>query len=375
VEEIITALSRFRQLFVIARNSSFTYQGRAVDVKQVGRELGVRYVLEGSVRKAGNRVRIAGQLIDASTAAHLWADRFEGALDDIFDLQDRVTASVVGAIAPKLEWAEIERAKHKPTESLDAYDHYLRGRASFHRATTETNREANEEALRLLYKAIELDHEFSSAYGLATLCYWWRTLHGWTVDRAQEIAEAQRLARRAAELGHDDALALSWAGLALAFMVHDLSAGAALTDRALAVNPNMAWAWGNSGWIKLLLGEPELAIEHFARSMRLSPRDPWTRAAYHGISIAHFLAGRYDDASSWAERALGEAPNHAPALGTLAAANALAGRLEEAQKAIARMRELDPAYRISGVKDRLPSRRPEDIARFEEGLRKAGLPE
>jgi adenylate cyclase len=171
VEEIITALSRFPQLFVIARNSSFTYKGRAVDVNQVGRELGVRYVLEGSVRKAGNRVRIAGQLIDASTAAHLWADRFEGALDDIFDLQDRVTANVVGAIVPKLDWAEIERAKHKPTESLDAYDYYLRGLASFYRSQTMTNREANEEALRLAHKAIELDPEFSSAYGLATMCY------------------------------------------------------------------------------------------------------------------------------------------------------------------------------------------------------------
>src|SRR5207247_1778623 len=167
VEEIITALSRFRQLFVIARNSSFTYKGRAVDVKQVGRELGVRYVLEGSVRKAGNRVRITGQLIDAATGTHLWADRLEGALEDIFDLQDQVTLSVVGAIAPKLEQAEIERAKRKPTESLDAYDYYLRGMAGVHRWA----REANDDALRMFYRAIELDPDFASAYGMAARCY------------------------------------------------------------------------------------------------------------------------------------------------------------------------------------------------------------
>ncbi len=374
VEEIITALSRFRQLFVIARNSSFTYKGRAVDVKQVGRELGVRYVLEGSVRKAGNRVRIAGQLIDASTAAHLWADRFEGALDDIFDLEDRVTTSVVGAIAPKLESAEIERAKRKPTENLDAYDHYLRGLASFHRATREANREANEEALRLLYQAIELDSEFSSAYGVAAMCYLRRSQHGWTADRVQEIAETQRLAQRAAELGPDDALALCAAGFALAYLVHDLSAGAALIDRALALNPNLAVAWNTSGWMKIILGEPDLAIEHYARSVRLNPRDPLMCLTYHGISLAHFCAGRYDDASSWAEKALGEAPNYAPALRALAAADVFAGRLERAKGAIARMRELD-LYGISDVKDRFPSRRPDDVARYEEALRQAGLPE
>jgi tetratricopeptide (TPR) repeat protein len=191
----------------------------------------------------------------------------------------------------------------------------------------------------------------------------------------QEIAETQRLARRAAELGHDDAFALSAAGLALAHLVHDLSAGAALIERALAVNPNVAWAWGMSGWIKIIFGEPELAIEHYMRCMRLSPRDPFLFGAYQGISLAHFFAGRYDDASLWAEKTLGEAPNYTPALRTLAAADALAGRLEAAQKAIARMREVDTAYRLSDVKNGFLSRRPEDIARYEEGLRIAGLPE
>jgi adenylate cyclase len=221
VEEIITALCRFQNLFVIARNSSFTYRGRAVDVKQVSRELGVRYVLEGSVRKAANRVRITGQLIDATTGAHLWADRFDGTLEDVFDLQDKVTVSVVSAIAPKLERVEIERAKRKPTESLDAYDYFLRGMANVHQWT----RAANDEALRLFYKAIELDPAFASAYGMAAWCYIWRKLNGWVIDRTQETSEGARLARRAVELGKDDAVALSRGGHALAWFVRDLDNG------------------------------------------------------------------------------------------------------------------------------------------------------
>src|SRR5712671_2449882 len=193
VEDIITALCHMRWLFVIARDSSFAYKGRTADVKQIGRELGVRYVVEGGVRKAAQRVRITAQLIDASTGAHLWADHFDGDLEDIFDLQDQVTASVVGAIAPKLEQAEIERAKRKPTESLDAYDYFLRGMASFY----QRSREANEEALRLFYKAIEFDPDFATAYGMAAWCHAWRKLNGWMSDRVQEISEGARLAWRA----------------------------------------------------------------------------------------------------------------------------------------------------------------------------------
>src|SRR5262249_48109458 len=234
--EIITALSRFKQLFVIARNSSFTYKGKAVDVKQVGRELGVRYVLEGSVRKAANRVRITGQLVDASTGAHLWADRFDGGLEDIFDLQDRVTKSVVGAIAPTLEQAEIDRAKHKPTERLDAYDYFLRGMASFYQWT----KESNAEALRLYYKAIELDPDFALAHGMAAICYTNRKVNGWTIDRVHEIGETTRLARRAAALGKNDAVVVGISGFALASVVGDAEGGGALIDRALMLNPNLA---------------------------------------------------------------------------------------------------------------------------------------
>ena len=258
VEDIITALSRFRSLFVIARNSSFTYKGRAVDVKQVGRELGVRYVLEGSVRKAANHVRITAQLVDAATGSHLWADHFDGALEDIFDLQDRVTASVVGAIAPKLEQAEIERAKRKPTESLDAYDYYLRGTASFHKATME----ANDAALRLFYRAIELDPDFASAHGMAAWCYAWRKMNGWETNRVLANTETARLAHRAAALGVDDAVALCAGGFALGYITGDLDDGGAMTDQALVLNPNLATAWLLSGYLKALLGEHEMAMEH-----------------------------------------------------------------------------------------------------------------
>ena len=212
VEEIITALSRMRWLFVIARNSSFTYKGKAVDVKQVGRELGVRYVLEGSVRK-GRQPRADQRAAHRHRdGAHLWADRFDGALEDIFDLQDKVTASVVGAIAPKLEQAEIERARRKPTKNLDAYDYYLRGLAGSH----EWTKEGNDEALSSLYRAIELDPGFAAAYGLAARCYVQRSSGGWVTDYATESAEAERLALKAASLGKDDAVALATAGFTLA---------------------------------------------------------------------------------------------------------------------------------------------------------------
>ena len=371
VEDIITALSRFRSLFVIARNSSFTYKGRAVDVKQVGRELGVRYVLEGSVRKAANHVRITAQLVDAATGSHLWADHFDGALEDIFDLQDRVTASVVGAIAPKLEQAEIERAKRKPTESLDAYDYYLRGMASFHKATME----ANDAALRLFYRAIELDPDFASAHGMAAWCYAWRKMNGWETNRVQANTETARLAHRAAVLSADDAVALCAGGFALGYITGDLDDGGAMTDQALVLNPNLAMAWLLSGYLKALLGEHEIAIEHLKRAMRLSPLDPEVFVAHLGLAAAHLFDGRYDEASSWAEKASRQRPNAAGAARVAAASHALAGRLEQAQKAMARLRQIDPALRISNLRDVLTLRRPEVMARYVEGLRKAGLPE
>lgn len=371
VEEITTALSRFRRLFVIARNSSFTYKGRAVDVKQVGQELGVRYVLEGSVRKAANQVRIAGQLVDASTGKHLWADRFDGALDDIFNLQDQVTASVIGAIAPKLEQAEIDRAKRKPTENLDAYDYYLRAMMCVHQWTHESI----SEALRLLYRAIELDPNFASAYGMAAWCYVRRKVSGWMNDSQLEMAELERLARRAGELADDDAVALCSGGFALTQVTDSLDAGAAMIDRALAINPNLTSAWFLSGWTQIYLGEPERAIEHFARAMRLNPLDPLMYRMQTGTAAAQFLAGRYEQSSLWAEKALRLRPNDLPSLRIAAASHALAGQTTEAKRAVGRLRQLDPALRVSTVAELVPFRRPEDVSRYAEGLQKAGLPE
>jgi len=370
VEEIITALSRIRWLFVIARNSSFAYRGRPTDVKQVGRELGVRYVLEGSVRKAANRIRITGQLVDASSGAHLWAERFDGTLEDVFDLQDQVATSVVGAIAPQLEHAEIERAKRKPTDSLDAYDYFLRGMASVHQGT----RDANVEALRLLNKAIELDPNFASAYGIAAWCYAWRKWDGFVADPIAEAAEAARLARRATELAGDDAVALCAGGYALAFAVQALDDAGAFIDQALALNPNLAMAWHSNGWVKVFLGEPELAVKHFQHAMRLSPLDRLIFRAYGGLAYAHLFAGQFDEACAWAEKAFRIRPSYLPAVRAAAAAHAHAGRQQEAEKAMAYMRPLAPTLRVSNLTRLLPLRRAQDLQTLADGLRRSGLP-
>jgi TolB-like protein len=371
VEDITMALSLFRWLFVIARNSSFTYKGRPMDVKQVGRELGVRYVLEGSVRKAGNRIRIAGQLIDAETGAHLWADRFDGALEDMFDLQDHVTSSVVGAIAPKLQHEEIKRARRKPTENLDAHDYYLRGLAK----ARWSKDDANSEALQLFYKAIELDPRLACAYGMAAYCYVRRKALGWMSELVQESAEAVRMARKAVHLGGDDSVALYTGGYALAFVAHEFDDAAAFMDRGLAINPNLARAWMFSAWLRVWRGEPDLALAHSANAMRLSPLDPSMYAMHGAMAYAHFLASRYDMASSCAEKVMRDNPTFLLTICISAASDALAGRLEAAQKAMARALELNPDLNASNLKDLAPFRRAEDQANFAKGLRKAGLPE
>lgn len=367
VEDIITALARFPSLFVIARNSCFTYKGRSVDVKQVGRELSVRYVLEGSVRKSAGRIRITGQLIDAATGAHIWADRIDGALEDIFSLQDQVSASVVGAIAPKLEQAEIERVKRKPTKNLDAYDYYLRAMAQVY----EGKRQTIEEALRLFRKATELDPAFAAAYGMSAYCYVWRKANGWVEDRSREIAEAASLAHKAAELGRDDAIALSEAGFALAFVVGELDRGAALIDRAMMLNPNLATAWRFSGYTRVFLGDPGLAIQHLEQAVRLSPLDPLIFIVYNGLALAHFFSGHYDQAAAAAEKA---GRNYITGVLMLAVSLALAGLKDESENALSRLRELDPDLSAAKFAELWPLRRPEDCARFQEGMRKLGLP-
>lgn len=371
VEDIITELARFRWLFVIARNSCFTYKGRAVDVKQVGRELGVRYVLEGSVRKAGGRVRITGQLIEAETGAHLWADRFEGHLADVFELQDRVTSSVVGRIAPRLEQAEIERARRKPTERLDAYDHYLRGMEAFRRFSLG----ANDEALALFGKACELDPDYAGAYAMAARCYLQRKGFGWASMGELEIAEVRRLASRAAALGRDDAVALTDAGTALIVVAGDLDQGADMIARALALNQNLASTWHFSAMAKAYLGEPELAVEHAERAMRLSPQDPQMFAMWTVGAWGYLFQGRYEEAWRWAEAAVRQQPNFFIGLCVAAASAALTGNMAAAQDAMTRLRATHPGLTLATLPGLQPIRRPQDYERWAEGLRRAGLPE
>ena len=369
VEDIITALSRIRWLFVIAHNSSFTYKGRTVDEKQVGRELGVRYVVEGSVRQSESRIRITGQLVDASAGTHLWADRFEGRLDDIFELQDQIATSIVGAVASQLERAEIERARRKPTGNLSAYDNYLRAMPHLHRGT----REAID--VPLFYKAMQLDPEFASAHAMAAWCHFWRKVNGWITDRPQEIAEGVRLARLAVELGKDDAVALTRGGHALAHLAGDVEGAIALVDKALVLNPNLAAAWFLGGFLRTERGDPDEAIEFFTRAMRFSPLDPEMFRIQAGMALSHLFAGRFDMASSWAEQSFRQLPTFLAVVAIIAASHALAGRMEQAQTAVEHLQKLDPAFRVSSLEGWIPIRRPEHLARFATGLRMAGLPE
>jgi len=371
VEDIITALSRFKSLFVIARNSSFTYKGKAVDIKQVGRELGVRYVLEGSVRKAGTRVRITGQLIDAGNGAHIWADRFDGGLDDIFDLQDNITSSVVGAIAPKLQQSEFERAKRKPTENLTAYDQYLRGLWKMY----QFKREALEEASLLFQKAIELDPEFASPYAAAAFRYAVRQTFGWGIVNSQEKKEMIALAQRAVELDKDDAMVLTYSGYALVLIAHELETGAALLERATDANSNLSIAWTYRGYVNVHLGNPDDAIEYFKKALRLSPLDPLDFATRNGLATAYFFSGQYTEASKWATSAVRANPEWLGSHRFAMACYALSGDIEAAKAAWEIARQMDSTQRISQMKQRFPLRRNEDHAKLAEGFRLSGMPE
>jgi TolB-like protein/class 3 adenylate cyclase len=371
VEDIITGLSRSKSLFVIARHSTFTYKGKVADIKQVGRELGVRYVLEGSVRKAGNRVRITGQLIDGATGAHLWADRFDSQIEDIFNLQDRVTSSVIGAISPQLERAEMARAQRKPTESLQAYDYYLRALACSYKFT----KEATVEMLKLSRTANTIDPEFALSYALGALSFAQRKAFGWSTDAGQERVEAERLARRAIELDKDDPSVLAMAGQALTFVVRKVEEGAALLSRAINLDANLVTARYWSGWAHIWLGDIDVAIEQFHAALRLSPLDPRIHNAQAGLAFAHFLAGRNDEALSWATTALRQQPKFVGAHLVMMASHAMSGQVKEAREVCVRAMQLDPTLRISGIKDWGPNRRPEDIEKLAQAFRIAGVPE
>jgi TolB-like protein/class 3 adenylate cyclase/Tfp pilus assembly protein PilF len=371
VEDIVTAFSRTKVLFVIARNSSFAYKGKSPDIRQVGRELGVRYVLEGSVRKAGNRVRITGQLIDTATGSHIWADRIDGRLEDIFELQDAVTSQVVGAIVPALEQAEIARSKRN-VGNLEAYDYYLRGLASHYRYT----REGTAEALTLLQRAVELDPEFALAYAVQARCYVARRSMAWD-DRAHDLVEAERVSRLALSLDRSDARVLAFAGHTLRFVVGHPEEGLALLDQAVRLDPNFATGWGWRAAARNAFGQPELAIEDLERALRLSPLDVSIFLPQGQMAISHFLCDRYDDACSWAVTSLQSRPNHLTALLVLMAAHAMAGRLDAARRATATYLQLNPPARLSNIMDQLGSLFQQDaiVAKFKRGLCLAGLPE
>jgi adenylate cyclase len=374
VEEITTAISRLPWLFVIARNSSFTFKGKAVDVKQVARELGVRYVLEGSVRKGGNRVRITGQLIDTATGAHIWAERFDGMLDDIFELQDQVASSVVGAIEPRLRQSEIERASRKPTGSLAAYDLYLRALAESHKFTAEGMRQA----VALLQRTLAIDPSYAPASALIGWCRHFQRDHGLggAVSDA-DVAESVRLARHAIAAGKDDPDALWMGAFVLAVFAGEHAAAVSVIDRALVLNPNSAHAWSQSGFVSCLRGQPGPAIEAIQRTMRLSPLDPLGAGFKSSLAFAHFIAGRHEEAVEWADRALHEQPRFDPAMTVKVVSCAHLGRIDEARDWLGRRRELQPNLTIAEWRARgaVKFASPEVLTLVEDGLRKAGLPE
>jgi TolB-like protein/Tfp pilus assembly protein PilF len=371
-EEIITALSRCRWLFVIARNSTFTYKGKAVDIREVGCDLGVRYVLEGSVRRAGNRLRFTGQLIDTTSGGHIWADRFEGELSDVFGLQDRFTESVVAAIEPNLQLAEIERLKSKPAASLDAYDLLLRAQ----QLEYEFTEQSLAGALQCLKQALAIDPGYASAMALAACCYAGRNIQGWAQDPAAEAAEGLALASRAIELGKDDGNVLWMAAYAVWRLAFDARRARELAYRSLRLNPNSAIALAITAWMEAQMGEPAKAIEMYQRAERLSPRDPrgWLFAT--GMGMALFFLERFNEAAYWAEKALVDNPRCTIALRTLAGSLAKMGQREQAGVVVQTVLQVEPLLTLSIWRARLKWLDETPWGnRYVEALRLAGLPE
>ena len=369
VEEIIAALSRVRSFFVISRNSSFTYKGRAVDPRRVGQELGVRYVLEGSLRKAGTRVRIMAQLIEATTGSHIWGERYEGELADIFELQDRVTEAVVGAIEPTITLSEIERVKRKRPESLDAYECVMRALP----AIWSQDPDAAWEGLTLAERAIALDPDYALPKAVAAWCYAQRLPYLRTSDSVKDRARTLDLAKAAVRLDSNDPLVLTLTGAAYT-LIREFKPAASLIEKALALDPNSAWAWTRSGWLNVYLHRSEIAIEHFRRAMRLSPLEPMNFNVLFGIAAAHFGKGEYDKTITWVEKGLEQKPDAYWVYRMLGAAYALSDRLEDAKRAVALLLDNYPGLTLSKVAELTPTVG-DALKRIVEGLRKAGLPE
>ena len=343
VAEIITGLSRIKWLLVISRNSTFTYKGRSVDVKAVGRELGVRYVLEGSVRRAGDQVRVTGQLVETETATHVWADRYDGTLGDIFALQDAITMSVIGAVEPTLRRAEVERARRKRPDSLDAYDLFLRALPF---AGTAMPDDADR-ALPLLEAAIRLEPDYAAAHGFIAWCHEQRYLRGGL--HAETRDAARRHARAAIEAGGDDALALAMGGFVVGVIERDYRTALEALDRSLALSPSSALAFGFSSIIRAWMGDTPTAIAHATLGLRLSPYDPLIYLPCVGLAYAHFFAGSFAEAADAAGRAAAANPRFSVPRYLHAAALLRLGREEEAREAARILLDLQPGFTVSGL--------------------------
>jgi adenylate cyclase len=376
VDDITTGLSRIHSLFVISRNSAFTYKGRAVDVRQVGRELGVRYVLEGSVRKAGSRVRITGQLIDATTGVHLWADRFDGELEDVFELQDQVTARVVAAIEPNLHTAEIERARRKPAENLRAYDLMLRAMPHYVTMT----RASLEEAALLLHKAIEFDPAYALALAYLAACKWAMVTQNWKDRSDPAVSQMVGQAQAALELDGNDPDVLWATSFVMALPGGDLNLGIALIDKALKLNPNSARAHWMAGQLYGYACDKQSAIEHLERSFRLNPLSKGG-GIHFSYALIHFVTGDHEAVVEWTAKGMRENPNRTATLRYRAASLGLLGRLDEAREVVRRLLELVPDYTIARARRHIEFdmnnvfKAPGVADSFYEGLRRSGVPE
>jgi TolB-like protein len=372
-EEITVALGRVPRLFVIASTSAFTYKGRLVDTKQIGAELGVRYLLRGSVRKDKDRVRIIVELAEAAAGSQIWSDGQDGTLDNVFELQDRTAASVSARIAPRIRWAEAELARRKPTHNATAYDLYLRALPPLRDSLAQ-----NEDSLRLLYRAIELDPSFAAAYGLAAWCYHVQVVFGWLAPTDTRMKEGLRLAHLAAQTGENDPEALWMAGWAIEVLAGEVEHGLALIEKSLSLNPNSANAWWASGMSHAFLGQTGTSIEHFGRARRLNPMDPSGHAHWTGLSLAHFFGGNYEQAKMAVDKALAQWPDSPPALRHKAAVCGLLGCIEEGRTCVRRLLAVSPTSNLTAVR-RLSElrlrRNPVGLDKYLEGLRLSGLPE
>jgi adenylate cyclase len=371
VEGITAALSRVRSFFVISRSSTQKYRGQPIDAAVIGGELGVRYLLLGSLQRAGPRIRVRAELVETSVGAMLWSETHDGALEDAFDLQDRITERICGAIAPSVRMAEIERARRKRPENLVAYDYVMRALPQMWAMTHASNAEA----LRLCYEAIRLDPNYALGYAHASWCHFWSFANNWTESMEASHAEAMRLIHMALRLDSNDPAVLSIAALSETAIRHDLRAASTYIEKALELDPNFSWAWNRSGYIQVYRDRTDTALEHFARAERLSPFCPLNFNRYVGTALAHYCADRFEEAVQFAEQARTERPGLPWAYRVLTAAHVQLGQMAQAQAAVAVLLRDSPGLSIARVMDAMPFERADICQRFADGLRAAGMPE